>query len=449
MFVRLRQFFVDGALRQLPQRVQDSIVEQQQSSEILIGWIQFAIVVMFGFIYAISPKTFSAADVPFQPVPWAIGFYFALTVIRLIWARYWSLPWWSLAISVFFDMALLMVVIWSFHIQYGQPASFYLKAPTILYVFIFIALRALRFEAIYVVLAGLGAAAGWVTLVLYATMVDPADPMITRNYVHYMTSNSVLVGAEFDKIISILVVTGILALALMRARQLLVRSIAEQAAHSDLSRFFAPEVKDRITRAESVVQAGQAESRQAAIVYVDIRGFTKLGDEVSPNDLIQLLSEYQARMVPVIQANGGSIDKFLGDGIMATFGAARPSETYAADALRTLDAIVESADRWNEERRVQGRIEIRIGAAAVAGRLVFGAVGDQSRLEYTVIGSTVNLAAKLEKHNSAMDSRALTTEETYTLALEQGYEPGRESDHRAGEPLVGVDKPLDVVVLAR
>ena len=69
MLARLRQLFIDSALQRLPQRVRDSIVKQQHSSEVLISWIQFAIVLMFGFIYAISPKTFNAADVPFQPVP--------------------------------------------------------------------------------------------------------------------------------------------------------------------------------------------------------------------------------------------------------------------------------------------------------------------------------------------------------------------------------------------
>ncbi|MFP3386859.1 adenylate/guanylate cyclase domain-containing protein, partial [Tritonibacter sp. SIMBA_163] len=80
-------------------------------------------------------------------------------------------------------------------------ASFYLKAPTLLYVFIFIALRALRFEARFVLAAGLTAAAGWALLVLYVVTVNPEDPMITRNYVTYLTANSVLLGAEFDKII--------------------------------------------------------------------------------------------------------------------------------------------------------------------------------------------------------------------------------------------------------
>ena len=79
-------------------------------------------------------------------------------------------------------VALLFGLIWSFHLQYGQPPSFYLKVPTLLYVFIFIALRALRFEAKYVVFAGLAAALGWLAMVLYVVYAEPGNSMVTRNW---------------------------------------------------------------------------------------------------------------------------------------------------------------------------------------------------------------------------------------------------------------------------
>ena len=87
----------------------------------------------------------------------------------------------------------------SIHVTYGQPASFYLKAPTLLYVFVFIALRALRFEARYVLLAGASAALGWGVLGAYVLTADPADRMLAHDFVDYLTSNSILIGAEIDK----------------------------------------------------------------------------------------------------------------------------------------------------------------------------------------------------------------------------------------------------------
>jgi len=431
----------------LPARVKDAIQGQQDRSEILIGWIQLAVVVTFGTLYAVSPKTFSE-DVAFAPVPWVLSIYLVLTVGRLVWAHLGRLPAWSLGLSVVLDISLLMLLIWSFHLQYGQPASFFLKAPTLLYVFIFIALRALRFQAFYVLLTGIVAAMGWVLMILYVVLIDPTDSMITRDYVAYMTSNSILLGAEFDKIISILVVTVIIAVALARARRLLVRSVAEQAAAEDLSRFFAPEIAARITQSEQRIRAGQGETRMAAILSMDLRGFTALAASMAADDVIALLTEYQARMVPAIQGCGGSIDKFLGDGIMATFGAAVQTETYAADAMRAVDAAVAEARAWNADRRTAGKPEVRFGLAVATGPVVFGAVGDETRLEYTCIGGAVNLAAKLEKATKTEAVRALASAEAWQAALTQGYVPPAPREERHGREVEGVAGRMDLVVLA-
>ncbi len=443
----LRKLLASTSDAGLPDRVRAAIREQQDRSEILIGWIQLAVVVTFGSLYLVSPKTFSE-DSGFAPVPWALSVYLILTIIRLVWAHRTRMPAWSLALSVVFDMTLLMVLIWSFHIQYDQPASFYLKAPTLLYVFIFIALRALRFEARFVLLAGFVAAAGWGGLILYVTHADPSDTMITRDYVMYMTSNSILLGAEFDKIISILTVTSIIAVALYRAKSLLVRAVTEQLASRELSRFFAPEIAEKIKGAAQGITAGVAEARDAAILNLDMRGFTALTHTHSPDQVIRVLADYQRQMVPVIQKHGGSIDKFLGDGIMATFGAAQPSETYAADALRATDEICEVAARWQADGADSGRPAPPINAAVATGRILFGAVGDETRLEYTVIGDAVNLSAKLEKQNKVTGVRALADGATYDLAIRQGYRPDREKRRLPGSLVAGVSEPVDLVVIA-
>jgi len=431
----------------LPERVRAAIRSQQDRSEILIGWIQLAVVLTFGTLYAVSPKTFMM-NVKIQPVPWALGAYFFFTVLRLGLAYRWRLPAWFLILSIVIDIGLLYGLMWSFHLQYRQPASFILKEPTLLYVFIFIALRALRFEARYVLIAGGVAAAGWLLMVLYVVTDVKGDPMITHNYVEYLTSNSVLVGAEFDKVVSILTVTIVVAVALARARRLLVRAVAEGTAARELSRFFAPEVARSITRAEQQVRPGQGVIRDAAIMNVDIRGFTGLAAEVSADELMKLLNEYQSRLVPLIRDHNGSIDKFLGDGILASFGAVRPSASCAADALRAVEAVMAAAEAWSVERRAAGATPLSINAAVATGRIIHGAVGDASRLEYTVIGDAVNLSAKLEKHAKVEKVRALATREAYEAALAQGLAPAAPCEHRAGRAVAGVELPLDLVVLA-
>ncbi len=436
----------DGGLSGLPERVRTAIRNQQDRSEIMIGWFQLSVVLFIGSFYFAAPKTFSD-EADFAPVPWALGIYLGLTVVRLVWASRTRLPDWSLAVSVFFDMTLLMVLIWSFHLQYVQPASFYLKAPTLFWVFIFIALRALRFDARFVILAGLVAMAWWTAMVFYVAFIDPSDTMVTRDYVTYMTSNSLLVGAEVEKLLSIFLVAMIIAVALQRAKSLLIRSVAEQTAAQDLSRFFAPEIAAKIKGSEHEIKAGSGELRNAAILNLDIRGFTRFAAETTPDVAMGLLSEYQALVVPIIQRHGGSIDKFLGDGIMATFGAAMPSDSYAADALRALEAALAACREWREACAAAGRPCPPVNGSVATGRVLFGAVGDETRLEYTVIGDAVNRSAKLESQNKLLNASAVTDQESYDLAVSQGYSPATEKQRLPKRQVVGIGHPVDLVML--
>jgi adenylate cyclase len=408
--------------RPLSPRVMTAIQRHDQSSEVLIKIIQLAVVSTWAVLYFLAPKT--AAGTGFSPVTWALATYFFANVAGLVWARRYGLPDWAVFASILLDIGILMVLIWSFHIQYGQPPSFYLKAPTLLYVFIFIALRALRFEARFVIFTGIAAAAGWLALVGYA--IFSAHGMgVTRDYIEYLTGNEILLGAEFDKVITIVMVTGIIALALARAHALLVRATSEAQAASDLSRFFDRDVASDIRNAGEEFQPGRGKRVDAAILNIDLRGFTRYASRLDAAEVLGLLIAYQKRVVGIIQKHGGSIDKFMGDGIMATFGAVRESDTFAADALRAIDDIMADAGTWSGDSVLKAFADGQVNAAVAAGPIVFGTIGDESRLEYTVIGSAANLSAKLEKYNKTANTRALTDEHTYKLALEQGYQPVR------------------------
>lgn len=432
--------------RELPARVRRQIDAAQDQSEILIGWLQLGVVIVFGVLYALSPKT--ALDVGgIQPALVALAIYALFTVMRLAVAYRGRMPPWLIAMSAVADMALLLGLIWSFHIQYEQPPSFYLKIPTLLYVFIFIALRALRFDALYVLFAGFAAAIGWAAMVAYAVHADEGLMMVTQDYVYYMTNNAILIGAEFDKIISILMVTAVLAVAIARARRLLEQSVADAMAAEDISRFLAPEVVSRVTAAETKVMAGEGEAREAAVLFLDIRSFTHLTNRMEPQAVIDLLTEYQARFTPVIREHGGVIDKFMGDGIMASFGAAAINSNYARDGLQALEACILEAEAWTADRRASGRAPIKVVGAVGGGRVIYGAVGDADRLEMTVIGDAVNLAAKLEKHTRVAEAVALAPADLFDVAVAQGFEPKRPPRRLIGEHVEGVAEPFDLISL--
>lgn len=297
----------------LPARLRWAIREQQADAEILIAWIQLAIVLLFSVLYAAAPKAFPETSW-FEPVPWVVGAYIAITLSQLGLAHLRRLTGILLGAFVVADVVLLFVLIWSFHIQY--------------------------------------------------------------------------------------------------------------------------------------IRAGRGEACEGAILIFDIRSFTALSDHLAPDEVMAPLAEYQARLIPIIQNHGGSIDKFLGDGVIATFGVARPSPAYAADAIVVLDEALAAIDRWNAARHTAGLDAVAVNAALTIGPVIFGAVGNDTRLEYTVIGEPVNLAAKLDKHNKKSGTRALATQDAFAMALVQGYCPKTPRETRRACLVDGADAPVDVVVLA-
>lgn len=397
---------------QLPERVRLAIDDQQFQAEILIGWVQLVLVVFFLALYTIAPKT--SEGTAFTPVPYALALYFLFTVMRLFLAYQRILPRWFLMGSIVVDIGLLMVLMWSFHLQYEQPAPFYLKAPTLLYVFIFVSLRTLRYESIYVIAAGTAAAVGWLVLVWYAVDNMTPESGVTRDYVLYLTSNRILIGAEVDKIISIILVTIVLSVAQVRARRLLMRSVTDATVAHDLSRFVSPEIADQITTADHAIQPGDGEVKTATIMFCDIEGFTGISERMAPAELIQTLNEYFEAVSHVVDRHQGVITQFQGDAMLISFNTARPDPDHAANAVRTAIGIQRIVSRM----RFGPGIVLPTRCGINTGELISGAVGARERLLFTVFGDEVNIAARLEQLNKEYGTYILATEQTIVAAGE-------------------------------
>jgi len=427
----------------VPQRIQNAIRRHEESSEILVGWIQLTGTVAFALLYAASWSAFSVHSM-FEPTPIALGAYGAFTALRLklAYARRLTKPLQYLSVAV--DIGVLMALIWSYPFQYAAPFALYLKAPTLMYAFILIALRALRFDPLQVWAAGGLAALGWAALVANAWL---AGTEITGSYPHYMTSHALLPGAELEKIAALMAFTAVLAVSVARARSLLLRTAIEETAARDLSKFVGRDAAKKIRGFRDGIRAGDGELRRAAIMMVDLRGFTTATNSLPASEVIALLQDYQRRFVPIIEAGGGSVDKFLGDGILVSFGAAMQTGTECADAARTAMAIAEAAALWRKERARAGLAAVDVCAALTVGDIVYGAVGHDDRLEFTVIGDAVNLAAKLEKHAKVETARVIATDEVLRRAAAQGFEPPV-LRRRMDAPVDGAATPVDLAILA-
>jgi adenylate cyclase len=158
--------------------------------------------------------------------------------------------------------------------------------------------------------------------------------------------------------------------------------------------------------------------REATVFFSDIRAFTAMSEKLSPQEVVGFLNDYMERMVACVILTGGTIDKFIGDAVMAHWGAVESSGSPAQDAMngvRTALMMRASLACYNMDRRRNAKQPIKIGCGLNSGSLVAGQIGSEERLEYTVIGDTVSLANRTETFNKPLGTEILITENTWRL----------------------------------
>lgn len=176
------------------------------------------------------------------------------------------------------------------------------------------------------------------------------------------------------------------------------------------TRYVAREVVDEILKnPESLHLTG--ERREVTVLFCDIRGFTPLSERLSPEEVVLLLNDFYNLMIETTFKHDGTLDKFLGDAVMAIFGAPIAHPDHSARAVRTALAMQEGISGLNERRAREGKEPIAVGIGVSAGEAVAGTVGTEDRMEYTVIGDSVNLAARLE--SNARPGQILISQPTY------------------------------------
>jgi len=246
------------------------------------------------------------------------------------------------------------------------------------------------------VLAGLGGAVGLAALLSRPIfrLVQATGAIAAGNF------NIALPVASRDEL-------GVLTDSFNRmARSLREKEMIKRA----FTRYVAREVVEEILKdPENLVLSG--ERRQVTVLFCDVRGFTPMSERLAPEEVVLLLNDFYTLMIETTFKYDGTLDKFLGDAVMAVFGAPMAHPDHSARAIRTALAMQEGITGLNERRARDGKEAISVGIGVSAGEAVAGTVGTEDRMEYTVIGDSVNLAARLE--SNAKPGQILISYRTY------------------------------------
>jgi len=159
---------------------------------------------------------------------------------------------------------------------------------------------------------------------------------------------------------------------------------------------------------------------ECTVLFSDIRGFTSIAETLPPDELMSLLNRYMSTMVDVIVEKGGMVNKFGGDSLLALFGTPlNPTDDHAKEAVLSAEAMFRALNTFNRDPISRQASTLQIGIGIATGTVVVGNIGGRERIEYTVIGDTVNLASRLEEKTKEVESNLLISEETYQQAAQK------------------------------
>jgi len=221
--------------------------------------------------------------------------------------------------------------------------------------------------------------------------------------------NSIQPAVRIQEMVVFLIVAAILAVKGWRSNQLLMRQADIAAERANLSRYFPSSLVDVLASTDRDI--GAVRTQDVAVLFTDIVGFTQFAEQHSPEAVMELLRHYHAFVERSIFQNGGTLDKYLGDGVMATFGTPETKPADAANALKAAMQLIEETKTFNEERKSNGIDPIKVSIGVHFGPVILGDIGPSRRLEFAVVGDTVNVASRLEASTRELGCQCVVSEE--------------------------------------
>jgi len=321
---------------------------------------------------------------------------------------------------LFCDLALLtfIAVVPNPFSSVHWPVAMQYHFGNFIYFFVLLSSATLAYSWRTVIAMGTWTSVLWIVGMVWVWWQPDRNPGLTaqvaaatggdHRLLDLISPNSIVFGARIQEIVVFMIVAVTLAVAVRRGNDLLIRHAAVERERGNLARYFSPNVVEELSRNDEPLK--QVRTQNVAVLFVDIVGFTSFADARTPEDVVRTLREFHALMEREVFRHFGTLDKYLGDGLMATFGTPFVGEADASNALRCAQAMMAASDRWNGERKAAGEVPIRVSFGLHYGPVVLGDIG-LTCLEFAVIGSTVNAASRLEAMTRALDCALVASDD--------------------------------------
>lgn len=236
----------------------------------------------------------------------------------------------------------------------------------------------------------------------------------TDSWHDYVLSDSIILYEYIaTKPLIFLFTTIAFVYVIYKALFMLTRIYQVESEKSSLSKYFSPQIAEEITK--SGIELNHGKKQLVTILFQDIRNFTSLSESISTEELTEFLSEFRERMTKIIFKHSGSVDKYIGDAVMATFGTPTPKPNDAQNAILASIDMIQSIRSWNQERVMANKPPLKTGIGIHSGVVFAGNIGFADRMEYTVIGDAVNTASRIEGLCKTYEADCILSEETRKL----------------------------------
>ncbi|MDQ3280316.1 MAG: FHA domain-containing protein [Acidobacteriota bacterium] len=223
-------------------------------------------------------------------------------------------------------------------------------------------------------------------------------PLWNRNHVigAMQVDSPIHIGHFTEEDLDLITALANFAAVAVERAQLAEKIEQERKIRSKMERYHSPAVIDEIVKGAAAADGDDVRTADVSILFADISGFTTVSETKKPEEVASFLSNFFSAAVDAIFAYGGTLDKFIGDAVMAFFGAPIPQDDHADRAIQAGLMLMERVNVWNAEREAAGLPPVRIRIGINSGPAVVGNVGTEKRVDYTVLGSSVNIASRLE-----------------------------------------------------